>query len=58
MAFFQAMVVGKMSVVTPIAATGVILPVAAGIAGGERPSAAQVIGIVAAVAGWHLPRSP
>ena len=53
-AFFQAMVVGKMSVVAPISATGVVLPVAVGIARGERPSAAQAVGIVAAVAGVVL----
>jgi drug/metabolite transporter (DMT)-like permease len=53
-AFFQAMVVGKMSVVAPISATGVVLPVAVGIANGERPSAAQAVGIVAAIAGVML----
>ncbi len=45
-AFFQAMAVGKMSLVAPISATGVALPVAVGIIRGEHPSAAQVIGIV------------
>jgi drug/metabolite transporter (DMT)-like permease len=53
-AFFQAMVVGKMSVVAPISATGVVLPVAVGIARGEHPSAAQAVGIVAAIAGVAL----
>jgi drug/metabolite transporter (DMT)-like permease len=53
-AFFQAMVVGKMSVVAPISATGVVLPVAVGIVRGEHPSAAQAIGIVAAIAGVAL----
>ena len=53
-AFFQAMVVGKMSIVAPISATGVVLPVAVGIARGERPSAAQAIGIVVAIAGVVL----
>jgi drug/metabolite transporter (DMT)-like permease len=50
-AFFQAMVVGTMSVVAPISATGVIVPIAAGIVRGERPGAAQAIGIVAAILG-------
>jgi drug/metabolite transporter (DMT)-like permease len=52
--FFQAMVVGKISVVAPITATGVVLPVAVGIANGERPSAAQAVGVVAAIAGVVL----
>jgi drug/metabolite transporter (DMT)-like permease len=57
-AFFQAMVVGKMSVVAPISATGVVLPVAVGIARGEHPSAAQAVGIVAAIAGVVLAARP
>jgi drug/metabolite transporter (DMT)-like permease len=57
-AFFQAMVVGKMSVVAPISATGVVLPVAVGIARGERPSTAQAVGIVAAIAGVVLAARP
>ena len=50
-AFFQAMVVGKMSLVAPISATGVAIPVAAGILRGERPSGARVLGILAAIGG-------
>ena len=50
-AFFQAMVVGTISIVAPISATGVVIPIVAGLAGGERPSAVQVIGILAAVTG-------
>ncbi len=50
-AFFQAMVVGTMSVVAPISATGVIVPIIAGVAGGERPGAPQAVGIVAAIIG-------
>jgi len=53
-AFFQAMAVGKMSLVAPISATGVAIPVAAGIVRGEHPSAAQVIGILAAIVGVVL----
>jgi drug/metabolite transporter (DMT)-like permease len=57
-AFFQAMVVGKISVVAPISATGVVLPIAVGIARGERPSAAQAVGIVAAIAGVVVAARP
>lgn len=53
-AFFQAMVVGTVSVVAPISALGVIVPIAAGIAQGERLGAAQALGIVAALAGVAL----
>lgn len=53
-AFFQAMVVGKMSLVAPISATGVAIPVAAGLLRGEHPSAAQTIGVLAAIAGVVL----
>jgi drug/metabolite transporter (DMT)-like permease len=53
-AFFQAMVVGTISIVAPISATGVIVPIAAGVARGERPGAGQAVGIVAAIAGIAL----
>jgi drug/metabolite transporter (DMT)-like permease len=53
-AFFQAMVVGTISIVAPISATGVVVPVAAGIVRGERPSALQAIGIAGAVVGIVL----
>jgi drug/metabolite transporter (DMT)-like permease len=55
-AFFRAMVVGKMGVVAPISATGVVLPVAVAILRGEHPSATQALGIVAAVALAARPR--
>jgi drug/metabolite transporter (DMT)-like permease len=53
-AFFQAMVVGTLSVVAPISAIGVVVPIAAGIAQGERLGAAQVLGIFAVLAGIAL----
>jgi drug/metabolite transporter (DMT)-like permease len=53
-AFFQAMAVGKMSLVAPISATGVAIPVAVGIVQGDHPSAAQMIGMLAAIAGVVL----
>jgi drug/metabolite transporter (DMT)-like permease len=49
--FLEAMVVGTMSIVAPVSATGVVVPIAAGIAQGDQPSAAQAIGIVVAIAG-------
>jgi drug/metabolite transporter (DMT)-like permease len=53
-AFFQAMVVGTMSIVAPISALGVLVPIAAGIAEGERPGTLQIMGIIAAIAGIVL----
>ncbi len=52
--FFGGMARGPMSLVAPISATGVSIPVLVGIAGGERPSALQLVGIAAACAGIVL----
>ena len=48
-AFYRALAIGTMSIVAPISATGVAIPVLVGLASGERPSALQVAGIVLAV---------
>jgi drug/metabolite transporter (DMT)-like permease len=53
-AFYQALAIGTMSIVAPISATGAVVPVAVGLAGGDRPSVAQLLGIVAAVVGVVL----
>jgi drug/metabolite transporter (DMT)-like permease len=53
-AFYRALAIGTMSIVAPIAATGVAVPVIVGIAGGDRPAALQVAGIVAATIGVIL----
>lgn len=50
-AFYAALAMGTMSVVAPIAALGVVVPVAVGLAGGEEPGAIQLVGLAAAVAG-------
>ena len=57
-AFFQAMVVRKISVVAPISATGVVLPIMVGIANGERPDPEQAVGTIAAIAGIVLATRP
>lgn len=57
-AFYRALATGTMGVVAPIAALGVVVPVGAGIASGERPSLLQVVGIVVAVAGVVLASGP
>ncbi|MDQ6605893.1 MAG: DMT family transporter [Actinomycetota bacterium] len=53
-AFYRALAIGTMSIVAPISATGVTVPVVVGIASGDRPAALQIAGILAAVAGVAL----
>jgi drug/metabolite transporter (DMT)-like permease len=50
-ALYRALAIGPMSVVAPISAAGVMVPIVAGLAGGDRPSGAQAIGIVLAITG-------
>jgi drug/metabolite transporter (DMT)-like permease len=60
-AFYRALAVGTMGIVGPIAATGTLVPLAYGLARGERPSTLQGIGVGLAVVGViaasleHLP---
>jgi drug/metabolite transporter (DMT)-like permease len=53
-AFYRAMAVGAMSVVAPIAGVSAAVPVAVGLATGERPSILQIGGIGLALAGVGL----
>jgi drug/metabolite transporter (DMT)-like permease len=53
-AFYRALAVGNMSIVAPISATGVAVPVIVGIATGDHPAALQLAGIAAAVIGVIL----
>ncbi len=53
-ALYGGLAVGAMSVVAPIAATGAAVPVAFGLASGERPGAVQVVGAAIAIAGVVL----
>ena len=53
-AFYRALAIGTMSIVAPISATGVAVPVVVGIAGGDRPAAIQLLGIAAAIVGVVL----
>jgi drug/metabolite transporter (DMT)-like permease len=50
-AFYSAMAMGTVSVVAPIAALGVVVPVVIGLAQGESPGAIQLAGLVPAIAG-------
>ena len=53
-AFYRALAIGTMSIVAPIAATGVALPVLVGIATGDRPGFVRSVGLAAAVVGIVL----
>jgi drug/metabolite transporter (DMT)-like permease len=53
-ALYRGLAVGSMSIVAPISATAAVIPVVAGLATGERPSAAQGAGIGLALAGVVL----
>jgi len=53
-AFYRALSLGTMSVVSPLVACGAVVPFAISIATGERPSGLAVCGAVAALAGAVL----
>jgi drug/metabolite transporter (DMT)-like permease len=48
-ALYRALAIGPMSVVAPLASLAAIVPVAAGVAGGERPAPAVAVGLALAV---------
>lgn len=53
-AFYRGLATGTMSLVAPVAATGVVVPVLVGIATGDHPAPLQLVGIAAAGAGVVL----
>jgi drug/metabolite transporter (DMT)-like permease len=53
-AFYRALAVGTMSIVSPVAACGALVPFALSLATGERPSGLVVGGAVVALAGAVL----
>jgi drug/metabolite transporter (DMT)-like permease len=52
--FYRGLATGTMSIIAPIAATGVVIPVAVGVASGNRLAAIQVVGMLAAMLGVAL----
>ena len=56
--FYWALSIGTMGVVSPIAATGIVVPVLWGLVDGERPSALQYAGIVVGFCGVVLAGGP
>jgi drug/metabolite transporter (DMT)-like permease len=57
-ALYRGLALGPMSVVAPVAATGVVIPVLVALAGGERPREIQVLGVLLAMAGTVLASLP
>jgi drug/metabolite transporter (DMT)-like permease len=53
-AFYKALSLGTMSVVSPLAACGAVVPFGVSLATGERPSSIAVVGAVLALAGAVL----
>jgi drug/metabolite transporter (DMT)-like permease len=53
-AFYRGLAVGNMGVVAPISATAAVVPLVAGVAGGDRPGSIQYAGIGLALAGVVL----
>jgi drug/metabolite transporter (DMT)-like permease len=54
LSFYRALALGPMSIVAPIGGTYPIVPVAVGLALGERPTALQLLGMVLVLAGVIL----
>src|SRR5919112_5451050 len=52
--FYRALATGPTSVVSPIAAGGVAVPVLVGVLGGDPPSAVVIVGLLAAVGGLAI----
>src|SRR5438105_13560132 len=53
-AYYRGVAVGAISIVAPIAGISAVVPVAVGIASGDRPSAWQWVGIAASLTGVFL----
>jgi drug/metabolite transporter (DMT)-like permease len=49
--FYRGMAIGSISVVAPIAGAAAVIPVIAGVAGGDRPSPLQAVGFACAIGG-------
>ena len=50
-AFYRGLAIGAMGIVGPLAATGAVVPLAYGLARGERPSTVQLLGVALAIVG-------
>lgn len=53
-AFYTALAVGQMGVVSPIAATGIVIPMLGGLLVGDIPNTLQAIGVFVAIVGLFM----
>jgi len=58
LAFYRALSIGPMGIVSPLVALSVLVPVAVALLRGEAPSSLQVLGIIAAIVGILLASGP
>ncbi|KOV94805.1 membrane protein [Streptomyces sp. NRRL B-1140] len=58
LAFYKALALGPMGVISPLGSIGVAVPVGVGLVLGERPGLLQFVGILVAVAGVCLAGGP
>ncbi|OII67832.1 MULTISPECIES: EamA family transporter [unclassified Streptomyces] len=58
LAFYKALALGPMGVVSPLASLGVVVPVSVGLATGGGPGPVQLAGVAVAVAGVVLAGGP
>ncbi|MFJ3905604.1 EamA family transporter [Streptomyces sp. NPDC090025] len=58
LAFYRALALGPMGVVSPLGSLGVVVPVAVGLFVGDRPGLAQFAGIAVAIVGVVLAGGP
>jgi drug/metabolite transporter (DMT)-like permease len=58
LAFYQALSIGPMGIVSPLVALSVLVPVTVSLLRGEIPSALQILGIIVAVVGILLASGP
>jgi drug/metabolite transporter (DMT)-like permease len=57
-AFYRGLAIGPMSIVSPVASIGVLVPFVGGLARGEHPAALQLVGAVLAVGGVAMAARP
>jgi drug/metabolite transporter (DMT)-like permease len=58
LAFYQALAIGPMGIVSPLVSLSVLVPVAVALLRGEVPSSLQILGIIAAIVGILLASGP
>jgi drug/metabolite transporter (DMT)-like permease len=58
LAFYSALAIGPMGIVSPLVSLSVLVPIAVGLIQGETPGSIQILGILAAVVGILLASGP